>query len=88
MNKSTETKSRRAAVLSVLGPGWKSEAGDGARDMYRARNGNRIACIQPERTVDGNYYVGTSFVRGLGGGFCYTKTINEAAEIAKAWLIN
>lgn len=86
MNKTTETKARRAAALSILGAGWKAQAGDKARDMFKARNGNKIACIQPERTVDGNYYVGRSVVKGLGGGFCYAQTLEQAAEIANAWL--
>jgi hypothetical protein len=86
MNKAKETKSRRAAALSILGAGWTAKAGDKARDMFTARNGNRTACIQPERTIDGNFYVGRSVVKGMGGGFCYTQTIEQAAEIANAWL--
>lgn len=86
MNKAQETKARRAAALSILGAGWKAQAGDKARDMFKARNGNKIACIQPERTLDGNYYVGRSVVKGIGGGFCYTNTLEEAAKIANTWL--
>lgn len=87
MSNAQETKARRAAALAILGSGWKAGRGErGARDLYSSRNGNKLVCIQPERTVDGNFYVGRSVVKGLGGGFCYTQTFEQAAEIAKAWL--
>lgn len=83
MSKAQETKNRRAIALAILGEGWKAGKGErSARDLYSARNGNKLACIQPERTVDGNYYVGRSVVKGIGGGFCYTQTFEQAAEIA------
>lgn len=86
MNKAQETKARRAAVLAVLGAGWKVQKSERAREMFVTRNGNKLACIQKERTVDGNYYVGRAVVKGIGGGFCYTNTLEEAAKIANTWL--
>ncbi len=77
MTKAQETKLRRASVLAVLGNGWKASAGvEGSRDMYK-RNG---VIVMPQRTIDGNFYVGSS-VRG----FRYTQTIEQAAEIANTW---
>lgn len=59
MTKAQETKARRAAVLTILGAGWKSEKGiEGARDMYKIRANGVEATILPQRTVDGNFYVG------------------------------
>ncbi|MBP8789321.1 MAG: hypothetical protein KBH41_18000 [Azonexus sp.] len=79
MNKAQETKSRRAAALAILGEGWKAYAGiEGARDMYKTRN----VIVMPQRTVDGNFYVGSR------RGFCYTATIEQAAEIANSWKVS
>lgn len=76
MTKAQETKARRAAVLAVLGEGWKASKGiEGSRDMYK--RGNVI--IMPQRTVDGNFYVG-----GLRG-FSYAKTIEQARDIAASF---
>lgn len=73
MTKAQETKARRASVLLILGSGWKAQKGvEGSRDMY-TRNG---VMVMPQRTVDGNFYVGTR------RGFCYTQTIEQAAKIA------
>jgi hypothetical protein len=78
MTKAQQTKSRRAAVLSVLGAGWKASAGvDGCRDMYKCRD----VVVMPQRTVDGNFYVG-SHARGNR----YTQTLEQAAELAAKWL--
>lgn len=77
MTKAQETKARRAAALAVLGSGWKASKGmEGARDMYKCRG----VIVMPQRTVDGNFYVGST------RGFCYTQTIEQAAEVAKKWL--
>lgn len=73
MSKAQETKARRAAVLEILGAGWKAGKGiEGARDMYKRGN----AVIMPQRTIDGNFYVG-----GLRG-FTYTQTIEQARDAA------
>ena len=77
MNKSQETKARRAAALAILGSGWKASKGiEGARDMYKFRN----VVVMPQRTVDGNFYVGSRT------GFCYTQTIEQASAIANKWV--
>jgi hypothetical protein len=77
MTKAQETRVRRAAALAVLGDGWKASAGVwGCRDAYRL-NG---VIVMPQRTVDGNFYVG-SRIRG----FRYTQTIEQAAELANTW---
>lgn len=74
MTKAQETKARRASVLAILGTGWKASKGiEGSRDMYK--RGNTI--IMPQRTVDGNFYVGSL------RGFQYAHTIEQAAEIAR-----
>jgi hypothetical protein len=78
MTKAQETKARRAQVLAILGAGWKASKGiEGSRDMYTCKN----VLIMPQRTVDGNFYVGSK--RGL----LYTQTIEQAAEVAKQWMI-
>ena len=78
MTKAQETKARRAAVLAILGEGWKAYKGiEGSRDMYKCKN----ITIMPQRTVDGNFYVGS-----IAMGFCYAQTINQAADIAKSWM--
>ena len=78
MTKAQETKARRAAVLAILGEGWKAYAGiEGSRDMYK----NTSVTIMPQRTVDGNFYVGSRL-----RGFCYTATIEQAGEVAKKWM--
>lgn len=75
MNKAQETKARRAAALSLLGEGWKASKGiEGARDMYK--RGDVI--VMPQRTVDGNFYVGSL------RGFQYVQTIEQAAELANS----
>jgi hypothetical protein len=77
MTKAQETKARRAATLAVLGAGWKAEKGiEGSRDMYKCGG----VVVMPQRTVDGNFYV------GCRRGFCYTQTIEQAAEVAKKWM--
>jgi len=77
MTKAQETRLRRAAALAVLGDGWKASIGEGGcRDAYRL-NG---VIVMPQRTVDGNFYVG-SRIRG----FRYTQTIEQAAELANTW---
>lgn len=77
MTKSQETKARRAAVVAILGEGWKASAGvEGARDKYN-RNG---VVVMPQRTIDGNFYVGSHRF-----GFRYTKTIEEASCLANKW---
>ena len=76
MNKAQETKARRAAVLAILGPGWKASKGiEGSRDMYKRGD----VVIMPQRTIDGNFYVGGKH------GFQYTQTIQEAAILANQW---
>lgn len=78
MTKTQETKARRAQVLSILGTGWKASKGiEGSRDMYKCGG----VVILPQRTTDGNFYVG-AYKRGT----CYTQTIEQAAEVAKKWL--
>lgn len=77
MTKAQETKARRAAALAVLGQEWKASKGiEGARDMYKCRN----VIVMPQRTIDGNFYVGSP------RGFCYTQTLEQAAEAAKQWM--
>jgi hypothetical protein len=77
MTKAQETKARRAAALAVLGAGWKASKGiEGSRDMYKCSN----VIVMPQRTIDGNFYVGSH------RGFCYTQTLEQAAEVAKQWM--
>jgi L-asparaginase/Glu-tRNA(Gln) amidotransferase subunit D len=73
MTKAQETKARRAAVLAILGAGWKASKGiEGARDMYKRGN----VVVMPQRTVDGNFYVGGP------RGFTYAQTIEHARDAA------
>lgn len=84
MSQAQETKARRAAVVAVLGSGWKGERGtEGSHDLYRKRVGRIEVSIKPERTVDGNFYVG-GYEHGKRGvlGFSYADTIEQAAVIA------
>lgn len=67
------TKVRRAAVIAVLGEGWKASKGiEGSRDMYK----RGTVVVMPQRTVDGNFYVGGK------RGFSYAQTIEEASAMA------
>jgi hypothetical protein len=87
MNKAQETKARRAAVLSILGGGWKGEKGiEGARDMYTFRRDGKSATILPQRTVEGNFYVGAydHKAKRYLVGRSDVRTIEEAATIANA----
>lgn len=87
-DKAAITRARRKAVLDILGDGWKAQAGvDGAHDAYkkvlRTPAGKRMeVIIQPEKTVDGNFYVG-SHVVGKGGSSGSAKTIEEAKAMAE-----
>jgi len=85
MSKAQETKARRAAILAILGEGWKAEKGtEGARDQYRLRRGHADILIIPQRTVDGNFYVGHydhQFKRSRGFT-CRPTTIEEARDAA------
>jgi hypothetical protein len=91
--KAQQTRARRKAVLDVLGEGWKADAGvDGAKDRYtkvfsKAEGGKLEVIIMPERTVEGNFYVG-SYHRGgkrtgAGSNDSSAKTIEEAKAIAE-----
>ncbi len=91
-SKAQQTRARRQAVLDVLGEGWKSQAGvDGARDAYKKvvalpGGGRRQLIIMPERTVDGNFYVGSYNVGGLrpgAGSNGSAKTLEEAKALAE-----
>ena len=77
MTKAQETKARRAAVLAILGEGWKASKGiEGSRDMYKRGK----VLVMPQRTIDGNFYVGGP------RGFQYTQTLEQAAELATQWI--
>jgi hypothetical protein len=77
MNKAQETKARRAAAVAILGAGWRASKGlEGARDMYK--RGEVI--VMPQRTVDGNFYVGGK------RGFQYVQTLEQAAALANQWM--
>jgi hypothetical protein len=78
MTKAQETRARRAAVLSLLGPGWKAMQGVESRDMYK----NGPVIMFKQRTVDGNFYVGHCSKYG----FCYTQTLEQAVDVAKKWI--
>lgn len=91
--KAQQTRARRQAVLDVLGEGWKGQAGvDGAKDRYtkvfpKADGGKLEVTIMPEKTVEGNFYVG-SYHRGgkrtgSGSNDSSAKTIEEAKAIAE-----
>lgn len=85
MTKAQETKARRAAVLSILGEGWKAEKGtEGARDQYRLRRGPVDVLILPQRSIDGNFYVGhyDHKAKRSRGFTCRPKTIEEARDAA------
>jgi hypothetical protein len=87
MSQAQETRQRRAAVTAILGAGWKGERGcEGSRDLYRKRVGRVEVSIKPERTVDGNFYVG-GYEHGKRGvlGFSYANTIEQAAVIANGF---
>jgi hypothetical protein len=84
MSLAQETKARRAAVVAVLGDGWKGSKGsEGSRDIYTRRAGRIEVCVKPERTVNGNFYVG-AYEHGKRGalGFQFAQTIEQAAELA------
>lgn len=85
--KAQQTRERRQAVLDVLGEGWKAQAGvDGARDAYkkvvaRPDGGKVQMLIMPEKTVDGNFYVGAYNIGGArpgAGGNGSAQTLEEA----------
>lgn len=77
MTKAQETKARRAAVLAILGEGWKASKGiEGARDMFKRGQ----VLVMAQRTVDGNFYVGGP------RGFKYTQTLEQAAVLANQWI--
>ncbi|MBU9220141.1 hypothetical protein QZM91_00395 [Burkholderia multivorans] len=84
MTKAQETKARRAAVLAILGDGWKGEKGTEGRDQYRLRRGSVDVLIVPARTVDGNFYVGhyDHKLKRPRGFTCAPKTIEEARDAA------
>lgn len=91
-SKAMQTRARRQAVLDVLGEGWKAQAGvDGARDAYkkvvtRPDGGKVQLLIMPEKTVDGNFYVGSYNVGGSrpgAGSNGSAKTIEEAKAMAE-----
>lgn len=90
--KAQQTRARRKAVLDVLGEGWKADAGvDGAKDRYskvfsKEDGGKLDVTIMPEKTVDGNFYVG-SYHRGGkrrgAGSNGYAQTVEEAKAMAE-----
>lgn len=90
--KAQQTRARRKAVLDVLGEGWKADAGvDGAKDRYskvfsKEDGGKLDVTIMPEKTVDGNFYVG-SYHRGGkrrgAGSNGYAQTVEEAKSMAE-----
>ncbi len=77
MTKAQETIARRAAVVALLGAGWQGMKGVESRDMYK--NGHVI--MFPQRTVDGNFYVGSH-----KRGFRHVQTIEQAVALANEWL--
>lgn len=90
--KAQQTRARRKAALDVLGEGWKAEAGvDGAKDKYskvfpKAEGGKLEVTIMPEKTVDGNFYVGSYHRGGTrrgAGSNGYAQTIEEAKAMAE-----
>lgn len=90
--KAQQTRARRRAVLDVLGEGWKAQAGvDGARDAYKKvvtrPDGSKVQLlIMPEKTVDGNFYVGAYNVGGArpgAGGNGTAQTLEEAKLLAE-----
>ena len=91
-SKAIQTLARRRAVLDVLGEGWKAQAGiEGARDAYKKvytkPDGGKVqVLIMPQKTVDGNFYVGSHNVGGArpgaGSSDSSAKTIEEAKAIA------
>lgn len=77
MNKASETKSRRKQVLSILGSGWKAGRGvEGSRDAYKKPG----VIIMPQRTIDGNIYVGSEY------GFKYVNSYEDALIVANDYL--
>ena len=89
--KAQQTRARRKAVLDVLGEGWKADAGvDGAKDKYskvfpKSEGGKLEVTIMPEKTVDGNFYVGSYHRGGTrrgAGSNGYAQTIEEAKAMA------
>ena len=90
--KAQQTRARRQAVLDVLGEGWKGQAGvDGAKDSYQLSvkkpDGGRVeVTIMPEKTVNGNFYVGSYHYGGKrrgAGSNGYAQTIEEAKAMAE-----
>lgn len=76
----TDTRQRRKAILAVLGDGWDADIGaEGARDHFTKRVGKFSVLLKREKTVDGNFYVG-SYDRATQHGTADSslKTLEEA----------
>lgn len=55
-----DTRQRRKAVLDILGDGWTAEDGtEGSRDHFKKTVGSLGVLLKREKTVDGNFYVGS-----------------------------
>lgn len=91
-----DTKTRRSLALQELGDDWTAENGiEGAKDLFKRiaklQDGGRLEMsIMPQRTTDGNFYVGSyqkgGIRKGAGSNDSSAKTLAEAKAIADAML--
>lgn len=91
-----DTKTRRSLALQELGDDWTAEKGiEGAKDLFKRtaklQDGGRLEMsIMPQRTTDGNFYVGSyqkgGIRKGTGSNDSSAKTLAEAKAIADAML--
>jgi len=87
LSRASETIARRKAAIAVLGDGWKGGAGSETRDVYKKRVGGLEVSVIPQRTVDGNFYIGSYYHSGQRkgvGSMAFANTLEEAAQKANA----
>jgi hypothetical protein len=83
-----DTRQRRKAVLAILGDGWTASDGiEGSRDLFKKRVGTVDVSLMKQRTVDGNFYVGSYDVKTKrGGNTSSPQTLAEAKAEADKFL--
>jgi hypothetical protein len=84
----SDTRQRRKAVLAVLGEGWTAQNGiEGSRDLFKRREGTLSVSLMRQRSVDGNFYVGSYDVKTKrGSNTSEPKTLDEAKAEAERLL--